>query len=257
MQSLPLPGPTSLLSTPFGRPAEPEDGLTKFRSRFSPNRPEHQGYPSPPMSEPHSPSRRSAQSIASARLSYPPLAGTSQRLEGVPQPPPPSSIYDPRSTFVTQGSPQHRPLYPGDPQQHRSQALHYQPERAPEHQSYGNVPLPPTYAYGFQNAGLPPYAGVQHGGAMVQQAAMIVPPPARPTKPARRTKAHVASACVNCKKAHLSCDVQRPCGRCVASGKQVSRHILAAETTLCLTKLTEIDRIHAKMCNIRREADRD
>jgi hypothetical protein len=51
---------------------------------------------------------------------------------------------------------------------------------------------------------------------------MIAPPPTRPAKPARRTKAHVASACVNCKKAHLSCDVQRPCGRCVASGKQVS-----------------------------------
>ena len=37
----------------------------------------------------------------------------------------------------------------------------------------------------------------------------------------RRTKAHVASACMNCKRAHLSCDVQRPCTRCVATGKQV------------------------------------
>lgn len=37
----------------------------------------------------------------------------------------------------------------------------------------------------------------------------------------RRPKAHVASACVNCKRAHLSCDVQRPCTRCIASGKQV------------------------------------
>ncbi|EME40882.1 hypothetical protein DOTSEDRAFT_74440 [Dothistroma septosporum NZE10] len=36
----------------------------------------------------------------------------------------------------------------------------------------------------------------------------------------RKSKAHVASACVNCKKAHLSCDVNRPCARCVASGKQ-------------------------------------
>ncbi|KAK3073605.1 hypothetical protein LTR53_004660 [Teratosphaeriaceae sp. CCFEE 6253] len=36
----------------------------------------------------------------------------------------------------------------------------------------------------------------------------------------RRSKTHVASACVNCKRAHLSCDVQRPCARCVASGKQ-------------------------------------
>ena len=43
----------------------------------------------------------------------------------------------------------------------------------------------------------------------------------RTVRPARRAKAHVASACVNCKRAHLSCDVQRPCSRCVAGGKEV------------------------------------
>lgn len=37
----------------------------------------------------------------------------------------------------------------------------------------------------------------------------------------RKAKAHVASACTNCKRAHLSCDSQRPCTRCVTSGKQV------------------------------------
>jgi len=47
-------------------------------------------------------------------------------------------------------------------------------------------------------------------------------PPSTATKPARRTKAHVQSACYNCKKAHLSCDVTRPCNRCVTSGKCVS-----------------------------------
>lgn len=41
-------------------------------------------------------------------------------------------------------------------------------------------------------------------------------------RPARRTKAHVASACVNCKKKHLGCDPGRPCRRCVLSGKAVS-----------------------------------
>ncbi|KAK1071850.1 hypothetical protein LTR74_002950 [Friedmanniomyces endolithicus] len=40
------------------------------------------------------------------------------------------------------------------------------------------------------------------------------------TRGGRRSKTHVASACVNCKRAHLSCDVQRPCTRCVSSGKQ-------------------------------------
>ncbi|KAL4946801.1 hypothetical protein BDV06DRAFT_208444 [Aspergillus oleicola] len=42
---------------------------------------------------------------------------------------------------------------------------------------------------------------------------------ALPQKTTRRTKAHVASACVNCKKKHLGCDPARPCNRCVLSGK--------------------------------------
>lgn len=37
----------------------------------------------------------------------------------------------------------------------------------------------------------------------------------------RKTKAHVASACVNCKRKHLRCDETRPCRRCVQSGKEV------------------------------------
>lgn len=46
--------------------------------------------------------------------------------------------------------------------------------------------------------------------------------PARPSRrTGRKANIHVASACVNCKRAHLSCDVQRPCTRCVALGKQV------------------------------------
>ena len=41
-------------------------------------------------------------------------------------------------------------------------------------------------------------------------------------KSTRRAKAHVASACVNCKKKHLGCDPARPCRRCVLAGKAVS-----------------------------------
>jgi len=37
----------------------------------------------------------------------------------------------------------------------------------------------------------------------------------------RKTKAHVASACINCKNKHLRCDDARPCRRCVQSGKEV------------------------------------
>lgn len=46
--------------------------------------------------------------------------------------------------------------------------------------------------------------------------------PSRATITTRRAQAHVASACIHCRSAHLSCDVQRPCSRCVATGKEVS-----------------------------------
>ncbi|KAL6168998.1 hypothetical protein ACJQWK_05358 [Exserohilum turcicum] len=170
------------------------------------------------MSEPQSPARRPAQSVESARISYSQPLGSSQRQDSFVQPPAPPSLYDPRASSAPHVLPPQRPLYPGESQP-RGQALSYQTGPPPQHQPYGQI-VPQNYGYGYQNANLPPYAGVQHQGPMVQQGAMIAPPPARPTKPARRTKAHVASACVNCKKAHLSCDVQRPCGRCVASGKQ-------------------------------------
>ncbi|KAL2869209.1 putative C6 transcription factor [Aspergillus lucknowensis] len=45
---------------------------------------------------------------------------------------------------------------------------------------------------------------------------------ALPQKTTRRTKAHVASACVNCKKKHLGCDPARPCRRCVLSNKEAT-----------------------------------
>ncbi|KAF7727198.1 hypothetical protein EC973_007896 [Apophysomyces ossiformis] len=43
------------------------------------------------------------------------------------------------------------------------------------------------------------------------------PPSITPAK--RGYKSHVPSACINCKKAHLACDVSRPCKRCVSMGK--------------------------------------
>ncbi|KAL8296014.1 hypothetical protein RB600_001481 [Gaeumannomyces tritici] len=41
-------------------------------------------------------------------------------------------------------------------------------------------------------------------------------------KTQRKAKGHVASACVPCKKAHLRCDAQRPCSRCISNGKEDS-----------------------------------
>ncbi|KAI9727007.1 MAG: hypothetical protein M1834_008589 [Cirrosporium novae-zelandiae] len=49
-------------------------------------------------------------------------------------------------------------------------------------------------------------------------ASLHAPPPRTP----RRAKAHVASACVNCKRKHLRCEERRPCTRCVQVGKEDS-----------------------------------
>ncbi|CAB4423432.1 unnamed protein product [Rhizophagus irregularis] len=53
---------------------------------------------------------------------------------------------------------------------------------------------------GMLNSGL----GVEEGGSGTMK---------------RTNKTHVPSACINCKRAHLACDVSRPCKRCVALGK--------------------------------------
>jgi hypothetical protein len=67
---------------------------------------------------------------------------------------------------------------------------------------------------------------------------------------ARKAKTHVASACVNCKRAHLSCDVQRPCARCIASGKQVSASIRCYPRRMLI-----LPRTHAMMSHTKREDD--
>ncbi|KAJ5506936.1 hypothetical protein N7453_005893 [Penicillium expansum] len=85
-----------------------------------------------------------------------------------------------------------------------------------------NEPLP---RLGYNEQG-PVYAGSPLPGA--QGAPSCPLPTLDPThttgrslaqKSTRRTKAHVASACVNCKKKHLGCDPARPCRRCVLAGK--------------------------------------
>lgn len=89
-----------------------------------------------------------------------------------------------------------------------------------------NDPLPPR---------LPPVLGGQDTAKLPEPspstAPLITSPPWETAqtlthKPSRRTKAHVASACVNCKKKHLGCDSARPCRRCVLAGKAVSTIIL-------------------------------
>lgn len=89
-----------------------------------------------------------------------------------------------------------------------------EPRPQPQMGPFGYSPLARTGSFGSGYGG-PTLASVPQDAALAGQI------PLRNPKTARRNKAHVASACVNCKRAHLSCDVQRPCMRCVASGKEV------------------------------------
>lgn len=72
--------------------------------------------------------------------------------------------------------------------------------------------------------GQPPSYGTSIGGAsayaLVASSLPPRPPPQVSPRATRKVKAHVASACVNCKRKHLRCDESRPCRRCVQSGKE-------------------------------------
>ena len=79
----------------------------------------------------------------------------------------------------------------------------------------GSYPLAQSFGYG---PGGPSILGSTTATVEPQPGSGDVSPRAT-----RKTKAHVASACVNCKKKHLRCDNTRPCRRCVQSGKEVCR----------------------------------
>lgn len=70
---------------------------------------------------------------------------------------------------------------------------------------------------------------------------------------ARRAKAHVPSACVNCKRKHLACETKRPCTRCVQTGKEVSKSEIANLKAQTLT----FDSRPVLMFNTRNGGDRD
>ncbi|KAI5917235.1 hypothetical protein F4810DRAFT_67188 [Camillea tinctor] len=70
---------------------------------------------------------------------------------------------------------------------------------------------------------LPPVAGPSLGATPYPIPGNPQGPESSPftsPKSQRKTKGHVASACVPCKRAHLRCDAQRPCSRCLSNGKE-------------------------------------
>ncbi|KAF4773699.1 hypothetical protein HER10_EVM0003453 [Colletotrichum scovillei] len=79
---------------------------------------------------------------------------------------------------------------------------------------------PPPY---MQMSGPPPPQPTgphQHGYATTMSQTSQDSGPYTSPKTQRKTKGHVASACVPCKRAHLRCDAQRPCSRCTSNGKE-------------------------------------
>ena len=69
---------------------------------------------------------------------------------------------------------------------------------------------------------------------------------------ARRAKAHVPSACVNCKRKHLACETRRPCNRCLQAGKEVRKHDFEL-----LRTLTDLERLPVWMFSTRSVVGQD
>lgn len=175
-------------------------------------------YPSPPMSNSPTSPRRSSQLPSTSSYN---AAGTSA----------------PAATGISAlGAPPRTPAIPA-PTAEISQPYPGQPQTSFGQQRQDLQPRPPAVGPPVSVAYSEPYAlgaGVSMAPMLGEQFRAQLPPvayagpvsaptPSVPRIPrtSRRAKAHVAKACQNCKKAHLSCDEARPCTRCVASGKQV------------------------------------
>lgn len=153
-------------------------------------------YPSPPMSTPPSPRRPSPRPVSDHPAEQQPLPPSTSL-------PATSNQQIPEQIITDQPRPAPTLLF----------------ERSAEHTAF----IPATFGEPPPGAPIGAFAGGQNVFS-VGQASSTGPTLTSPTQPksGRKAKAHVASACMNCKRAHLSCDAQRPCTRCVTSGKQVS-----------------------------------
>lgn len=109
----------------------------------------------------------------------------------------------------------------GEPEGRHLQSAHEQGGGFTERRDMIHEPLLASraLAFGGELSASAETAYAPTGTAGLASAAKTRPLPPRTT---RRTKAHVASACVNCKRKHLGCDSARPCRRCVVAGKAVS-----------------------------------
>lgn len=105
--------------------------------------------------------------------------------------------------------------------------------RAPHFRRQSDHRLPPMLTYNTPESissvhGTPrqPYVSpapsitLQHSEQQIRNTIPESNPQVTSPRSQRKTKGHVASACVPCKRAHLRCDAQRPCSRCITHGKE-------------------------------------
>jgi hypothetical protein len=192
MQSLAFPGCSDLLSFKSHRFEEQRPGsFLRLNLAQTFARPGWASLPSPPMSG--SPPRRD---LTEPRQ----LAGQRRKRSDSPPTSPPTSLPGqyPASTSQVEQVAQ------------TATAVERQVQPASYFPSYG---AGAPYGYGASIASSSITAGVQEAQSGYTQVS---------PRATRKVKAHVASACVNCKKKHLRCDSARPCQRCVQSGKEVS-----------------------------------
>ncbi|KAI1658027.1 hypothetical protein F4813DRAFT_68284 [Daldinia decipiens] len=159
-------------------------------------------YPSPPMSgsPPPLPPK-----------SYPEVGDRGGKYRTAP----PQSSLLPPTTSSTRPYPQEAPERMPYPY-HRPEDTMGRP--IPYAQQPGPMVPQPQYS-------LPPVVGPNIGPSsypMPSNPQGAENPPYASPKSQRKTKGHVASACVPCKRAHLRCDAQRPCSRCLSNGKEDS-----------------------------------
>ena len=204
MQALPLPTISAYSIFQQPRPRESLPGFpVDWRLLDVDKKPSGALPPSPPMSRssvPGTPSEPFQGSGRRRKRSESPPA--TQPLVSVPEPYhqtptfPPASWPDPQRgqyypPTLNQFAPQLPSAFPGQP----------------------SFTLP---SFGESLAATP---GVAGGEITSGVGSLAEEDPSRATK---KPKAHVASACVNCKKKHLRCDNARPCRRCIQAGKEVS-----------------------------------
>ncbi|KAK0120865.1 hypothetical protein ONS96_011065 [Cadophora gregata f. sp. sojae] len=178
-------------------------------------------YPSPPMSgSPPLPPRRNPDSSDRGHGSYGSVGQdvyrgmqTPQMEQHIEQRGPPMRGYAPEQAspipYPGPYRPEHMPVAPMQYQQPLPQIAQQQPQQHPQqqHQMHGYQPHPQQIP--------PPFSAPER--APMRESADFQSP-----KQQRKTKGHVASACVPCKRAHLRYVAQRPCSRCLSNGKEES-----------------------------------